>query len=166
MEEVPSLIGDLLKTTQRLNHLFEGRPFTPDGHLVGSIGEVVAEYIYDLKLAPASTPQVDAFTRDNHSVQIKLTGERGTSFGFRWPTPVGVAHPDLLIALKLNSFGFEEVYAGPFPVELLQSRAKTSNGQLSITIAKLKALRVALLSHKNSFADLNRWFPSGLREIA
>ncbi len=51
-DEIPALIGDVLKTTQRLNSLFEGRPFTPDGHLVGSIGEVVAEYIYDPQ-APA-----------------------------------------------------------------------------------------------------------------
>ena len=79
-EEVPALIGDLLKTTQRLNTLFEGRPFTPDGHLVGSIREVVAEYIYDLKLQRASTPQVDAHTADGRSVQIKLTGAKGEVF--------------------------------------------------------------------------------------
>jgi len=46
-EEVPALIGDLLKTTQRLNTLFEGRPFTRTGIWWASIGEVVAEYIYD-----------------------------------------------------------------------------------------------------------------------
>lgn len=51
-DEIPALIGDLLKTTQRLNSLFEGRPFTPDGHLVGSIGEVVAEYITTSRSSP------------------------------------------------------------------------------------------------------------------
>jgi len=39
---------------------FEGRRFTPDGHLVGSIGEVVAAYAFGLKLLPASNERHDA----------------------------------------------------------------------------------------------------------
>lgn len=166
IEEVPVLIGDLIKTTKRLNTLFAGRPFTPDGHLVGSIGEVVAEYIYGVRLEPCSTPQVDAHTQDGRSVQIKLTGANGNSFGFRWSNRTPTKAAILLIALKLTEKGFEEIYNGPFPEDLLRGRRDTSNGQISISLAKLRELNPSLLHHEQSFESINRWFAVGLREVA
>ena len=166
MEEVPALIGDLIKATKRLNSLFEGRPFTPDGHLVGSIGEVVAEYIYGLKLERCSTPQIDAFTRDGRSVQIKLTGAAGTSYGFRWSSRLASEPADWLIALKLTAAGFEEIYNGPFPVELLRGRRDPSNGQISIALSKLKQLNPSSLPREHTFSNINRWFASELLEVA
>ena len=165
-EEVPALIGDLLKTTQRLNTLFEGRPFAPDGHLVGSIGEVVAEYIYDLKLQPTGTPQLDAHTHDGRSVQIKLTGEKGRSFGLRWSSQLKVAHADLLIGLKLSESGFAEIYNGPFPKDLLEGRRDRSNGQVSVPTSKLVARNPSLLPAVNSFASINRWFTPKFSDVA
>ncbi len=165
-DEIPALIGDLLKTTHRLNSLFEGRPFTPDGHLVGSIGEVVAEYIYDLKLQPAGTPQVDAHTQDGRSVQIKLTGAKGKSFGLRWSTQRSTAHADLLIGLKLNESGFTEIYNGPFPKDLLEGRPDTSNGQISITTTRLSTRNPSLLPAVHSFSSINRWFTPTLHDVA
>jgi hypothetical protein len=166
MEEVRSLIGSLMKTTERLNSLFEGRPFTPDGHLVGSIGEVVAEYIYGLKLERCSTPQIDAFTRDGQSVQIKLTGIKGTSYGFSWSSRLSSAPADCLLALKLTSAGFEEIYNGPFPLGLLQGRQDTLNGQISISVSKLRGLNPSLLPCENTFASVNQWFAAELRQVA
>jgi len=166
IEEVPALIGDLIKTTKRLNTLFEGRPFTPDGHLVGSIGEVVAEYIYGVRLEPCSTPQVDAHTQDGRSVQIKLTGANGNSFGFRWSNRTPTKPADLLLALKLTDRGFEEIYNGLFPAELLRGRRDTSNGQISISLTKLRELNPRLLQHEHSFDSINRWFDVGMREVA
>ena len=165
-EEVPALIGDLLKTTQRLNEMFEGRPFTPDGHLVGSIGEVVAEYIYDLRLQPASTPQVDAHTRDGRSVQIKLTGSKGKAFGLRWSSQLRTSPAELLIALKLSNAGFTEIYNGEFPKDLLEGRSDSSNGQLSIGLNRLSARNPSLLPVVNSFDSINRWFTPKLHDVA
>ncbi|HEY5212192.1 MAG TPA: DUF2442 domain-containing protein [Acidobacteriaceae bacterium] len=166
IEEVPALIGDLLKTTKRLNTLFKGRAFTPDGHLVGSIGEVVAEYIYGVLLEPSSTPQVDAHTQDGRSVQIKLTGANGNSFGFRWSNLAPRKPAEILLALKLTDRGFEEIYNGRFPEELLRGRRDTSNGQISISLAKLRELNPSLLHHENTFESINRWFAAGFREVA
>jgi hypothetical protein len=166
MEEVPALIGDLMKTTQRLNALFDGRPFTPDGHLVGSIGEVVAEYVYGVQLERCSTPQIDAFTKDGRSVQIKLTGAHGKYFGFRWSSKLASEPADCLIALKLTATGFEEIYNGPFPVELLRGRRDSSNGQLSVAVSKLRELNPSLLPCENSFMSINRWFATELLEVA
>ena len=39
---IPSLVQELYSIVDRLDELFPGRRFTPDGHLVGSIGEVLA----------------------------------------------------------------------------------------------------------------------------
>lgn len=39
---IPALISQLFCIVGALNDLYPDRPFTPDGHLVGSIGEVVA----------------------------------------------------------------------------------------------------------------------------
>ncbi len=52
LDEVPRLIGRLYDIVDRLEELFPGRKFTPDGHLVGSIGEVIAANLYDLELLP------------------------------------------------------------------------------------------------------------------
>ena len=52
IERIPSLIKQLFMLTNELGLLFPGRPFTPDGHLVGSIGEVLASHHYDLHLLP------------------------------------------------------------------------------------------------------------------
>ncbi|MCY4128253.1 MAG: hypothetical protein OXG15_03295 [Gammaproteobacteria bacterium] len=54
--EVGTLLGDLYRIVNRLEELFPGRKFTPDGHLVGSIGEALAAYMFGLELLPASAP--------------------------------------------------------------------------------------------------------------
>ena len=166
IEEVPALITNLLASTQRLNELFEGRPLTPDGHLVGSIGEVVAEYVYDVKLTPSSTAQIDAFTLDGRSIQIKLTGENGTSFGFRWSSKRAVRSADLLIAMQLTKVGFVEIYNGPFPANFLENRRDTSNGQISIALSKLRNINPQILPHVQSFQSINRWFAPRLSNVA
>jgi len=59
-DEVPGLVRALYAITRRLEDLFPGRHFTPDGHLVGSIGEVLAAHRYDLRLLVAGHPHHDA----------------------------------------------------------------------------------------------------------
>ena len=167
LSEIPQLIADLYRTTQRLGDLFSGRPFTPDGHLVGSIGEVVAEYIYDLELEACSTPQVDARTRySSQTVQIKLTGKQGKSYGFRWSNATELKAPDLLICLKLTDLGFEEVYAGEFPIDLLEGRADSTNGQLAIGVTKLSERNPRSIPQSHSLSQFNEMFRSKVRKAA
>ncbi len=40
--EIPSIVQEPYSIVDRLEELFPGRRFTTDGHLVGSIGEVLA----------------------------------------------------------------------------------------------------------------------------
>lgn len=166
MEEVPALIGDLVTTARRLNALFDGRPFTPEGQLADRIGDMVAEYVYGLTLEPCNTPQVDARTQDGETVQIRFTRATRSSLWFRWSHCVTTKPPAILIVLKMTDDGFEEIYNGRFPEELMRERRATSGGQISVSIAKLRDLNPSLLDRKNSFESINRWFHAGFREVA
>ena len=66
--EVGGLLASLYPIVDRLELLFPGRKFTPDGHLVGSIGEVIAARMFGLELLPASAPDHDAITGDGRRV--------------------------------------------------------------------------------------------------
>ena len=50
IENAYKKILELLKIVGELEETFEGRVFTLDGHLVGSIGEVMAAYYYGIEL--------------------------------------------------------------------------------------------------------------------
>ena len=54
-DQVARFLDDLYTASDGLEQMFPGRKFTLDGHLVGSIGEVVAAYIFDLDLKPYSS---------------------------------------------------------------------------------------------------------------
>ena len=165
-EQLPALIGELFRVTKQLDRLFTGRPFTPDGHLVGSIGEVVADYIYGLELAPCSTPRIDAHTKDHKSVQIKLTGEKGTGYGIRWSSSDIGTTPDILLCLKLTREGFVEVYNGPFPLELLTGKKDQKNGQIALSVRALQELNPSLLPLVHPYESINQWFAPQLADVA
>ena len=52
----PELIRELYKLVAKLEAMFPDRPFTPDGHMVGSLAECFAEYYYGLDLYACSNP--------------------------------------------------------------------------------------------------------------
>jgi hypothetical protein len=54
IETVPVLVREIYAIVAKLEATFPGRHFTPDGHLVGSLGEVLAAHFYGLELLPAS----------------------------------------------------------------------------------------------------------------
>lgn len=77
--EVAAELEKLYDASARLEAMFPGRKFTLDGHLVGSIGEVVAAYMFDLDLNRASTQGHDALSRCDRRVEIKLTQGKGVA---------------------------------------------------------------------------------------
>lgn len=105
IDRVPELVRKLYKLVAEFESLFPGRPFTPDGHLVGSIGEVVAAHMYGMSLHTASAELHDATAPNGWIVQIKAT--QGKSVALR-------AEPEHLVVLLLQQFGEAlEVYNGP-----------------------------------------------------
>lgn len=51
-ERLPQLVAELYRVVNELEAMFPGRHFTPDGHLVGSLGECLAAHHYGLQLLP------------------------------------------------------------------------------------------------------------------
>jgi len=58
---LPEPVARIYKPTAELETLYPGRKFRPDGHLVGSIGEVVAAEALGLILYPMSRAGHDAY---------------------------------------------------------------------------------------------------------
>lgn len=158
--KLPKLIGDLFRTVDELNRLFPNRPFTPDGHLVGSIGEVVAMYLYDLTLTNCSNEGFDALTSDHRRVEVKLTGGTKVSIASE-----SSQFPNVLLVFQLNrNTGFREIYNGPFPADLCEKLKPSKRKVIQIPLLKLSAncpACKALTPHQNrSLDDLNRLFPN------
>jgi hypothetical protein len=132
IDTIPGVVKRLYDLVNELEVAFPGRPFTPDGHLVGSLGEVLASHYYDLQLLPCSTICHDAQARDGRLVQIKST--QGTSVALR-------AEPDHLIVIRLNRDGtIEEVYNGPGTLAWTNCGRQQKNGQSPISVSRLRRL--------------------------
>ena len=125
-------IKELYRITNELESSYPGRKFTIDGHLVGSIGEVIVAEHYGLALLPNSTKTHDAVSKDGKLVQIKATQVQGISIS---------SEPDYLIAIKLFSDGsWEEVYNGPGKPVWDNAGKMQKNGQRSISLGRLRGL--------------------------
>ncbi len=132
MERVAAILRQLYELVDELERLHKGRSFTPDGHMVGSIGEAWAMWMYDLVLLPASAPIHDATTQDGRYVQIKATQR----------TSVGIyGEPKHLIVLKLHRTGIaEEVFNGPGEVAWNAAGKPGKHSQRPITVTRLRRL--------------------------
>lgn len=130
IKKIPETIRQLYEIVDELEASFPGRKFTPDGHMVGSIGEVIASYNYGIILSPASTPIHDGVSLNGTKVQIKAT--QGKTIGIR-------SCPDHLLVLNIKRDGsFEEVYNGPGEIVWNQASIMQKNGQRAISTSKLK----------------------------
>jgi hypothetical protein len=131
-DEVVEHLDALYDASESLERIFEGRKFTLDGHLVGSVGEVVAAYMFDLDLNAASTMAHDATTHDGKNVEIKLTQR----------SSVSIRHePDHLIAMHRPKGGpIRVVFNGPGLLAWQNAGSMQSNGQRSISLVRLARL--------------------------
>lgn len=131
--EIPRLIRQLYEIVAELEQHFPDRRFTPDGHLVGSIGEVLAAYHYDLELLPQIREKHDARAKDGRLVQIKAT--QVAKVGLR-------DKPQHLIVLRIlpNKGEAKEVYNGPGELAWENAGKMQRNGQRPISLARLAEL--------------------------
>jgi len=130
--EIPSLVQDLYSIVDKLEELFPGRRFTPDGHLVGSIGEVLAAAAYDLELLPPVTECHDALSGDGRKVQIKATQVRSVSLS---------SEPEYLLVIQIQPDGsFIEIYNGPGNIAWAAAGKLQKTGQRPISLYKLTRL--------------------------
>lgn len=110
------------------------RHFTLDGHLVGSIGEVVASYHYNIDLSKVSQKTYDGIYMDQKSgetieVQIKITQQDSI-----------ILHdiPKHLIALYLTEDGnVYEIYNGPANIKYIEKQKRDGYKNKHLSIFKL-----------------------------
>ena len=131
-EKVPGIVRQVCDLVAELEQLFHGRSFTLDGHLVGSIGEVLAAELYGLILLPTGEAKHDARAPDGTLVQIKTT--QASSVGRR-------SRPDHLLVVQLDARGtISEVYNGPGKLAWDAAGKMQGNGQRQLRVARLRSL--------------------------
>ena len=131
MKEVQAVYQAVESLTKRY-----GRKFTPDGVLVGTLGEVLAEEKYDLDLLPPKTKDFDAKDCRGREVQIRCN-QRSTT-----PIRKG-ATKGMFLALKLLSDGnIEEIVNGPSSMahQLTEGRKADAYGFVGLGHNKLRKL--------------------------
>ena len=131
-EMLEEKIRELYGITAELEEKYPGRRFTPDGHLVGSIGEAYAAEKYGLSLLKACSEKHDARSEDGRLIQIKITQTDRVSI---------YSEPDYLIVMKMDRDGYiKEVYNGKGAAPWNNAGKLQKNGQRSIGLRKLVSL--------------------------
>lgn len=132
-EQVAEKIQLLYQISRDLETLFPGRHYTPDGHIIGSIGEALAASFYGLDLFTASEETHDAKAPDGRLVQIKATQIQKVSLS---------SEPEWLLILKIHRDGtFSEEYNGPGALVWERCGKMQKNGQRSISLTMLHQLQ-------------------------
>jgi hypothetical protein len=128
---LPEPVAQIYRATDALEALYPGRNFTPDGHLVGSIGEVIAAEALGLTLYPMSRRGHDAYDRDGE-VQIKMTAGESVAM---------YATCDRLVVLKiLSPEEAEIVYDGTGQPVWDKAGKIQKNNQRSVRLSRLRAM--------------------------
>lgn len=137
-------VQQLIHIVHSLEQTFKGRHFTLDGHLVGSIGEVLASYHYGIKLYEASTAIHDGEALDGRKVQIKMT---------QGDTIVLSEQPDYLIALYMDrkTGEVQEIYNGPGEIPYMKSYEYKKHNN--------RYMSVSMLCREDSGITLNERIP-------
>ena len=134
--KLDSLIRDLYAIKNTLEEQYPGRKFSLDGHLVGSIGEVLVAEAYGIDLYPTGTETHDGKAPDGREVQIKATQIDRVSI---------YSKPQHLIVIKILQDGsWEEIYNGPGELAWEQAGKEQKNGQQQVTLAKLHKLMIEI----------------------
>ena len=135
-DSVAAKIKALYEISHNLEELFPGRHYTPDGHMIGSIGEALAASYYNLELFSASEETHDAKAPDGRLVQIKATQINRVALS---------SEPEWLLVLKIHKDGtFSEEYNGPGKLAWEHCGKLQKNGQRPISLAKLRELQSAI----------------------
>lgn len=129
--ELRRKLEELVQIVNELEEAYPGRHFTLDWHLVGSMGEVLAEYYYGVELYKPSAKKHDGCVRGKE-VQIKATQRDVVLLG---------EEPDYLLVLYLANTGAAfEVYNGPGKLAWDSVENKDMRGYKHLRINKLMEL--------------------------
>ena len=135
MEFIRERFRKIIGIVDELEEEFPGRHFTLDGHLVGSIGEVMAACYYGIELYTASAQKHDGIV-GGREVQIKITQQDDIIISDK---------PDYLLVLYLTRSGdIYEVYNGKGETPWETASKKDSHNNRHMRINKLMELDMAV----------------------
>lgn len=134
-ELIQSAIGDVFAKCCELTEL-TGRPFSPDGHLVGSLGEVYAAEALNLRLMPPSNRGFDAIDDDDQKVEIKATTRASVALSSK-----GTAAQRLVVISFASNGDGTIVYDGPAEPAWAAAGKPQANGQRQISLSTLRSLQ-------------------------
>jgi hypothetical protein len=137
---LPPPVARIYEAVRELREQYpdSGRTFTPDGHLVGSIGEVIAAEALGLTLYKNSHPGHDAHDGKGGDVQIKMTAGNSVAM---YATSVR------LVVLKVVSPKEAEiVYDGPGAPVWEGARMEGKNGQRVVSLSRLREIAASASS--------------------
>ena len=141
INQLKKAIKHLYLSVKKLNSVFPDKPFTPDGRIIGDIGEVIASLKFNIVLDKKLREHWDGYRIDSlgkrHEVQIKATQKDETYL--KEPPHEG----DLIVFKIFNNGEWECCYKGKI-IRVWNSLAKqkpVSNGAKFIKLAKLKEFK-------------------------
>ena len=110
-----------------------GRSVSPDGHLVGSLGEIYAAQELNLALETASNAGFDATDANGTRVEIKTTTRSSISLSAEGT----LAERLVVVKLAPKSGQPSIVYNGPANIAWALAGPATKNGQRRLSLSKL-----------------------------
>ncbi len=138
LNKLKAEIKNLHHSVSILKELFESKKegFTLDGRLVGDIGEVIAEELFQIQLYEKLEHHYDAVTlyKPEEKIQIKASFKESLTYNH---------NPDYYIGIKLYESGdFKVVYNGPgkYIHEAFKHRKGIGEKLLSFPIKKLEEI--------------------------
>ena len=146
LNKLQAEIMNLHHSVSTLKELFESKKkgFTLDGRLVGDIGEVIAEELFQIKLHEKLKQHYDAVTlyKPELNIQIKASFKESLTYNH---------NPDYYIGIKLYENGeFRVVYNGPGKNihEEFKHRKGIGEKLLSFPIKKLEEISAGIEDEK------------------
>lgn len=130
---IKDYVKELLKIVNSLQSDYPKKKFTLDGRLVGDIGEILAEQIYDLKLLDGQQKDYDAES-NGRLIQIKTTMKNTLTIG---------ESPEYYLGLRVDDEGnVEEIFNGPGGLvwDLVKERKRPRTFLHSISVSTLRKL--------------------------
>lgn len=129
-----SLVNSIFAACAELSRR-TGRKVSPDGHLVGSLGEVFASQELGLTLASASDAGFDAIAADGTLVEIKTTTRASIAFS------PNATKAERVVVVRLDPITGDPriVFDGAMTVALTLAGKPQKNGQRQVTVSRLCA---------------------------
>lgn len=134
-QELQKEIKELWKIVARLEDTYksDGKKFTVDGHLLGSIGEVYAKEKFNLRLLPNSEKSHDAIDDETgKKYQIKIT--QRNKVGLR-------NEPENLIVIKINEDGKPSVIYNDLGKPIWEMIKHKTAQQKSISLIQIENIK-------------------------